>query len=126
MPGTRITDIEKLRVLVVEDEPVILMDIATMASQCGCCVITARSLKGAEQIEAKYSFNVALLDVRLQDTEVFPLAERLESRHVPIAFISGHSAIIIVERAFGHRPRISKPFTQDDIETLLRKLMKEL
>ena len=77
-------------VLVVEDEFLILLDLEYVLESAGAAITTAASL--AEALEAaERRYDVAVLDVRLPDGDVYPAARMLAERDVPLVFHSGHA-----------------------------------
>ena len=80
-----------VHVLIAEDEALVAMDLTDIVEFDGGCVIGpfATSQECHPAIDAS-RIDVAILDVRLQDGEVFGLADELRDRGVPIVFQSGH------------------------------------
>ena len=95
--------------LVVEDEFLILLDLQYMLEEAGACVVTAASVaEGLKAVESA-PFDVAVLDVRLPDGEVFPVAEKLKERDVPLVFHSGHAERTELQENFPSAIALSKP-----------------
>lgn len=84
------TSLEGRTVLLVEDEFLILLDLQFLLENEGANVATATSVAEGLQV-ADGSFDAAVLDVRLPDGEVFPVARKLTERGVRIVFHSGHA-----------------------------------
>ena len=101
-----------LRVLLVEDEFLILLDLQMVLEDCGAEVLTASSLAEALDM-AECACDVAVLDVRLPDGEVYPAARKLVRRHVPIVFHSGHAHNDNIEEAFPDAVALAKPAHED-------------
>ena len=82
---------ENYSILLLEDEPLILMDLEMAAEDRGCAVLSAASCKGAlEIIESGAVISVAILDVSLGQGETcFPVASELARRHIPFILHSG-------------------------------------
>ena len=79
-------------ILLVEDEPLILMDLELAAAECGCRPLAASCVGEAlAHIEtADPAPHVAILDVSLQDGETsVPVARELERRGIPYILHSG-------------------------------------
>lgn len=83
---------EQPRVLIMEDEFIVALDLSDMAADLGFCVDGpfATLAEGVEAI-ATHRPDAAILDVQLADGEVFPLADVLMQLGVPIIFHSGHA-----------------------------------
>jgi DNA-binding response OmpR family regulator len=80
-------------VLVAEDEPMIAMAVIDELSEAGFLAIgpfatTSQALAYCRE----HTPDCAVLDVRLEDGESFPLADLLAQRAVPVVFHSGHAA----------------------------------
>ena len=78
-------------VLVCEDEFVVALDLKLLIEEFGFQVMGpfAKRADALEKLDQNLP-DVALLDVRLKDGEVFPLADKLVDLGVPIVFHSGH------------------------------------
>lgn len=83
------SDLKGLTILLVEDDFLIQLDLRTVLEEAEAMVVTASSLAEALRLSAD-SFDAAVLDIRLPDGEVFPLAERLDAANVPLIFHSGN------------------------------------
>jgi len=110
------------RVLVVEDEMLIAMDIASMLSEAGCLVVgPAATMEKAHALIAEGGFDVALLDANLAGQRVDGLAAELTRRGIPFAFVTGYEREGL-PAAFGQAPMINKPFTRDDALGIVARL----
>ena len=79
------------RVLVVEDEAMLSLNLEAMLHDLGCVVAaSAGRLDDALQAARTSDFDVALLDVNLGGKRVDPVAEAIRARGVPIVFITGY------------------------------------
>ena len=81
------------RVLVVEDEMLVLMNIEDMLADLGCESVTAAATvdQAVALIEAQV-FDAALLDMNLNGIKSFPVADKLAALGVPFVFSTGYSA----------------------------------
>lgn len=107
-----------LKVLVVEDEALVAINLEAILEDLGCQVVgPAMRFERAEAlIEADQSAQAAILDVNLGGQPVYPLAERLAARGIPIVFATGYGkAGIPVE--WHDRPIIQKPYTMADVRS---------
>ena len=95
--------------LVVEDEFLILLDIQYVLEEAGAAVVTAASVEEGLRALETGPIDAAVLDVRLPDGEVFPVAERLAARDVPMVFHSGHADRKDLEKQFPSAIALSKP-----------------
>jgi chemotaxis family two-component system sensor kinase Cph1 len=103
-------DIEsQTRVLVVEDEALLAMELEELLDRAGCTVVgpfsdVARALDAAH----RESIDVALLDMNLNGEMVYPLADELTKKGVPFLFVTGYGALDVPER-FRSITRVAKP-----------------
>ena len=111
------------RILVVEDEFLIALDIEDALAALGCVVVgPAGKLTEALELANKSEIDAAILDVTIRDDKVFPVADKLLERGIPFIFASGYGEWALPEPMRIH-PRLTKPFQADDLENqLLRAL----
>lgn len=105
-------------ILLVEDELLIALDLQMAMEDAGAVVVLAdgvqTGLAALTEIEASGGRpDLALLDVRLGDGEVFPVAERCASSGVPIVFHSGHAQLSDLAEIYPSATVLSKPASQD-------------
>lgn len=109
-----------LRVLVVEDEAAISLLLEDMLLELGCEVVgPVGRLAAALEAVATPDFDVAVLDVNLAGQPIYPVAEALAARSLPFVFSTGYGAGGLDER-FRDRPVLQKPFSQQDLQRILR------
>lgn len=111
------------RVMVVEDEMIIALDIEHALHEAGCILVgtfsrVAKALEGMKDM----TIDAALLDVNVANEKVFPVAYALEERGVPFLFLTGYGELALPP----DRPNwqaCTKPFRSDHlIEQLELKL----
>jgi two-component SAPR family response regulator len=108
-----------LRVLVVEDEMLVAMDIAALLQDIGCRVVgPVGQLSEALPLAREAELDAAILDVNLENEGVEPVAAELARRSVPFVFATGYVRDDLPPR-FRDRPVLEKPFTREDIETAI-------
>lgn len=111
------------RVLVVEDEMLILIMIEDMLADLGCESVTAAATvsQAVALIEAEI-FDVAMLDMNLNGNNSLVVADALAARDVPFVFSTGYSCH---DMRNGHRnrPVLKKPFMEKDLTEMLRCLL---
>lgn len=103
------------RVLLVEDEPLIALDIRETLETHGMSVIgPAARLSDALDLAKKNPPDVAVLDVRLQaDATTFPLADWLLEHSIPFFFQTSDPSLI--GSRFRDVPVLRKPFQPDKL-----------
>lgn len=113
-----------LRVLVVEDSALVVMEIEQAITDRGWHVVgPAVRLPEALVMARDEAFNAALLDVNLHGEMSWDVAAILEARGIPFIFTTGYdSATVLPERFAGHQV-VNKPFSADDIGLALQAMM---
>ena len=113
-----------LRVLIVEDEALVAMLIEDTLLDLDCTVVAvAHSLRAALDKASSTDFDVAILDVNLNGSASYPLAELLVRRQIPFIFSTGYG-ISGVPEAFRNAPLLAKPFKEGDVERALTAAIK--
>lgn len=112
-----------LRVLLVEDEPLIAMMLEDFLDALDHrCVGTADCVEAALPFVEAGGIDCAILDVNLRGGEKsWPIADALASRNIPFVLATGGGDGGVTE-GHKHRPRLDKPFTMDGVERALEKL----
>ena len=78
------------QVLIVEDEPVIAIEIAEIVQEAnGDVVGPAHSVGEARNLIRSRPIDVALLDINLPDGQITPIVEALRAQHVPTIIYTG-------------------------------------
>jgi FOG: CheY-like receiver len=102
-----------LRVLVVEDEALLAVDLEMLLEEAGCEVLgPARSARRAfSLLEEAGPVDFALLDLTLGEERNDRLPDTLAAQGTPFAFLTGHVRACLPPR---HRdaPLIQKPFRE--------------
>jgi PAS domain S-box-containing protein len=110
------------RVLVVDDEPLVAMDVVGILAEAGCEVLgPAGTLAAAKALISRGEFDFALLDANLGGQPVDELAEAVADRKIPFAFLTGYARDGLPQ-AFRDAPMIGKPFTRKQIVDVLGQL----
>jgi PAS domain S-box-containing protein len=113
------TPVVPQRVLLVEDEELIALNLAEQLSDMGWSVVgPAGTLSEAYSLLTTTVVDAAVLDVNLRGQAVYPLAEELERRGLPFVFCTGYE-VPDPQGRFGTVPVLRKPTTGDAIATAL-------
>ncbi|HSA81760.1 MAG TPA: response regulator [Geminicoccaceae bacterium] len=119
----RSAELEGLRVLVVEDEFLVAMDIEAMLHDLGCEVMgPTGDLENALRIAREETLNLALLDVNIGGEPVTGVAEVLVARAVPIVFCTGYQGENWCNR-YPAVPTLMKPFQPADLRAALERAL---
>jgi len=103
------------RILVVEDEFLIALDIAGVLEQAGLSVVgPAGTVRDALQAIERDVVHGALLDAHLAGEPVGRIADALKARGIPFAFVSGYGREQLPP-AYRAVPLVKKPFTGKDL-----------
>lgn len=112
-----------MRVLVVEDEMLIALEIGEILSGLGYEVVAMASrLDQAIEVASRISFDVAILDMNLAGELSLPLARMLQKRHLPFVFATGYKLREITDE-FADAVTINKPFSEDELAHALEIAM---
>ena len=110
------------RVLVVEDEMLVLMMIEGILDSLGCkSVATAATVDQAVTLIEGQPFDVAMLDVNINGTKSYPVADALTARGVPFFFSTGNTGPMA--DGYADRAVLRKPFMSADVATMLTELL---
>jgi CheY-like chemotaxis protein len=108
-----------LKVLVVEDEPLVAMLLEDMLAESGHAAVgPAGTVDRALEMVAAGGFDCAILDINLRGVPAYAVALALDEAQIPYAFTSGYGAGG-VDPKFAHRPAIAKPIATDGLEDFL-------
>ena len=111
------------RILVVEDEMLVLMETENMLADLGCDAVVAAATneQAIALIEAQH-FDAALLDLNLNGVRSYPVADLLAARGVPFAFATGYGRAGLRD-GDRERPLLVKPYECAALGKLLTSLL---
>jgi len=104
-----------LRILVVEDEALVAMDVNDLLLTTKCQIVgpyadVGRALKAISTRQ----IDCAILDIHLGNEHTIYLADALAERTIPFIWMSGHDPEILPARHRA-RPFVAKPFTAQEL-----------
>lgn len=117
-----------LRILVVEDNALVAMQMIQYLRDAGCATVgPAATVEGALALAASESLDAAVLDVDLQGRPVYPAADVLADRGVPFLFATGFSdiGIGVGPVVWPQAPHLRKPIDEAQLIAALRRLTEE-
>jgi DNA-binding NtrC family response regulator len=79
------------QVLIVEDEPLIALDLEQALSTAGAQVAISGTVDSALEAAEAPAVTAAIIDLRLHGQSVRSVVERLATRDLPFIFYSGHT-----------------------------------
>ncbi|ARV11576.1 hypothetical protein BTO09_04135 [Gilvibacter sp. SZ-19] len=123
-----------LKILIVEDEPLIAVTIETALEKQGYQVIgDADSFESAVELLGQKQADLVLLDIQLEgDQDGIELARELDKRTIPYLFLTSQTDPNTIDRIKEVRPLgfIAKPFTEaglrSNIELAWHKLKTQV
>jgi len=105
-----------LRILVAEDEMLILLDIEAMLDEAGCEIVgPVASVDAALATIRRSDLDGALLDMSLHGKRITPVAEELVARGVPFILCTGYGREPNDEPVIRDALRLTKPFSADSL-----------
>jgi DNA-binding response OmpR family regulator len=111
-----------MRVLVIEDEPFIAQDIATIIACAGWEVAgPASSIDKALKLLEERGCDAAILDANLGGESAAPVADRLEAQGIPFMVLSGYASEQL-SPSLSRAPFLAKPYKSAELIALLRRL----
>jgi CheY-like chemotaxis protein len=113
-------ELARRRILLVEDETLIAMDLEAMLRQRGCEVVGpfADVADALGAVASERRLDGAILDVNLGAEKVFPVADALADSAVPFLFLTGYDREILPARHRGHAA-LAKPYRAAELMRLL-------
>ena len=103
-------------ILIAEDETIVGLDLCHTIEEAGYEVEGPHAdLNSAMLAFQKRRPDLAILDIRLNDTVVYSFAEKLIQEDVPVIFHSGHLPLDEVDARFPDAPALSKPCPPGEI-----------
>ena len=123
---TNTAKLDGLRVLVVEDEMMVSMLIEDMLGDLGCTVVgPASRLDEAIELAKQADLDCAVLDVNLGGQLVFPVADLLAARGIPVLFATGYgSASSLGGRQTAAVAVLRKPYPREALAAALAKALE--
>lgn len=112
----RYAPIAGLSVFVIEDESLVLVNLEDMLGELGCTLVgPAMRLDQAEaMLDLAAGADVAVLDVNIGGKPVFPFAEKLAAKSVPLVLATGYGRDGLPEQ-WQKLTVLPKPYTLDDL-----------
>ena len=112
--------LEGQTILVVEDEPLIVLDVSQALEAAGASVTSTNTLRHALLLVEHDGLSGAILDHALPDGDSSRLCSRLKERGVPFMVYSGFTTF---DGECEGAPHLPKPATDEQLVTMLEGLM---
>jgi CheY-like chemotaxis protein len=108
-----------LKILIAEDEYLISLMLQQMLEDLGCAIVgAAENLTAALSLVSAGGADVAILDVNLGGQSIYPVADLLAAKRVPIIFATGYGQQGLNESYRGHTI-LAKPYDVDAVRSSL-------
>jgi DNA-binding response OmpR family regulator len=108
-------------ILLVEDEPIIAMDVAQAFEDTGAAMTTTNTLRHALLLVEHDGLSAVILDHALGDGDSSLLCERLKQRGIPFMIYSGFERI---EGSCKGAPHVSKPASRATLVAAMEDLLQ--
>jgi DNA-binding response OmpR family regulator len=109
-------------VLIVEDEPLIALDVHAALSSSGASLIAATRLAEARELIRRAEVSAAILDINLDGADCRPLCQAMSARRIPFMFYTGNP-VESVTRLWPSAPVLTKPAPAEVIVANVIKLL---
>ncbi|MDQ6433592.1 response regulator [Mesorhizobium sp. LHD-90] len=117
--------LDGLRILVLEDEFLIAMDVEQICRDDGAAdVAIARTLEEADAAISSSAFDAAVVDLRLGNVSTIPFAEKLRQDGIPFVFASGYTDLTEIASSFPGASIVGKPYSGEDLVAALTAARK--
>ncbi len=126
-----VTSLDKrLRVLVVDDEPIVGKRLKPVLTKMGCDVETFENPKAALNAIMEQEYDIVVTDIRMDGVDGIAILEaaKRKSTHTKVIMITGYAMTEIKRQALerGAFDFIVKPFNADDFRKAIAKAAKSL
>jgi PAS domain S-box-containing protein len=123
MPNADANSLHGRRILLVEDEPLVAMEIESQLQEVGCEIIgPAGTVESAAKLIAAGGFDAALLDANLAGRPVDELAAALTKKGIPFSFATGYGREAL-PLGFREAVVLTKPFGPNQLIAVIRTLL---
>lgn len=103
------------RVLIVEDEHLLAMDLEDALKTYGARIIGPYGeLDAACRRAARDHFDVGIIDINLRNEAAYPVADELMRQRIPFCFCTGYHASVVPRRFMGARV-FQKPYDTSEV-----------
>lgn len=120
---------EMHKILVVEDDTLIVRNLSELLRQEGFAVTTASGQKEALQAAENVGFDLALLDISLLDGNGFSLCKSLKERYqLPVIFLTAtdDEASVVMGLDMGADDYIIKPFRPMEMISRIKSVLRRI
>jgi DNA-binding response OmpR family regulator len=113
------------RILLVEDDFLVGLQLKEDLTAAGYVTLGPfNSLASARDAARRLAFDLAVLDVNLKGELVFPLADELAARGLPLILLTGYQTADLPER-FRGLAHLPKPYDPDILARAIERLQPD-
>jgi CheY-like chemotaxis protein len=121
--GSSRTNLAGKRILIVEDETLIALEVQAMLEQQGANAVgPAGSPQAALKLIEAEKLDAALVDANLQGKPADEIAAALTRANIPFAFMSGYGRASLPQ-AFAKAALLAKPFAPEELISVVSNLV---
>lgn len=111
------------RVLLVEDNMLIALDLEEILKGYGCRVVgPSMTVREALEVLDREEVDIAVVDYLLEDGEAAPLARALDDKGIPFAICTGAGEAELCT-LYPNTPILGKPYNPDDVSMVVNSLI---
>jgi CheY-like chemotaxis protein len=117
--------LEGCRVLIVEDEMLVGMELESLLHRLGCTALgPAPTVARALDLLEDERPDAALLDLNLNGQSATQIAQALSARDVPFVLVTGYGEAQSSEPELLHAARVDKPVNHRQLVRVLTQLLE--
>lgn len=117
----RSESLDGFRVIIVEDNFAVASSLSWLLESYGCRVVgTAGSVAAGCKLVDEVDFDVAVLDISLGDSDVAPVARRIEAREKRIVYLTGYAGMERLPPDLRAHPCLPKPVQAERLVSAMR------
>ena len=113
-------------ILIVEDEPLVALDLHATLSTVGASLISAATASEAITLIGYADVSAAIVDVQLGREDATQVCNLLDQRRIPFVFYTGRAAETVLLAAWSNIPVLKKPATPEAVLAALEALLETL
>ncbi|RLC30991.1 MAG: response regulator [Deltaproteobacteria bacterium] len=121
---------EKLKVLLLDDEPIVGKRLKPALTKIGCEVEVFQDPREAVERIGETEFDIVVTDIRMDDIDGMQVLEHVinKSRRTKVIMITGYAMMSLAREAMekGAFDFIAKPFQPDDLRRVIAKAAEAL
>jgi CheY-like chemotaxis protein len=112
--------LQAMRVLLVEDNFIIALDLAGLVREAGAEPVgPVASVRDAVAALDGGGIEAAILDINLGEENALSLVGDLQTRHIPFAFATGYSPDDVLPPECADVPVLAKPYSAVEVRAIL-------